>query len=263
MTLSAAAPNSLIATAAPSRAPPPAHWPVAQPWALFLDLDGTLCAYRDDPADVALTAPQRTLLRRLQQCLQGAVCVLSGRSETDLARIFGDLRIAHVGEHGAAAAAADVLFLAQLARVEAALRALSAEFPGTWVERKPSSCVLHYRREPQLAECLAARLPALDTQLDRLRRLDGICVFEFAARSSDKGSALRAQMLAAPFRGRVAVAVGDDVTDEDAFSAARALGGFGVAVGARISAQAEFHLADSAAVQRWLQQLTGGCHALD
>ena len=263
MTSSVAAQDSFIATPAPARAPPPSQWPAAQPWALFLDLDGTLCAYRDDPADVALTAAQRTLLRRLQQRLQGAVCVLSGRSEVDLARILGDLPIAHVGEHGAAGAAADVRFLAQLARVEAALRALSAEFPATWVERKPSSCVLHYRREPQLAECLAARLPALDTQLNRLRRLDGICVFEFAARGSDKGSALRAQMQAAPFRGRIAVAVGDDVTDEDAFAAARATGGFGIAVGDRVSAQAEFYLADTAAVQRWLQQLAGGSAAMD
>ncbi|MCQ4165596.1 trehalose-phosphatase [Tahibacter harae] len=257
--------SSAIARSAPSTmlAPPPSHWPAAQPWALFLDLDGTLCAYRDDPAEVALTPAQRALLRRLQQRLHGALCVLSGRSAADLARIFGDLQIAHVGEHGAAAAAADVLFLAQLARVEAALRTLSTDFPGTWVERKPSSCVLHYRRVPQLAECLAARLPGLDASLDRLRRLDGVCVFEFAARGSDKGSALRAQMQTAPFRGRVAVAVGDDVTDEDAFAAARALGGFGVAVGGRASVQAGFHLADTAAVQRWLQQLAGDSDALD
>lgn len=259
MTSSAAARNFPRA----QLAPPPSRWKAARPWALFLDLDGTLCAYRDDPAEVALTPVQRALLRQLQRRLQGALCVLSGRSETDLARIFSGLQMAYVGEHGAAAAVLDAQFLAQLAHVEAALRRLSADFPGTWVERKPGSCVLHYRRAPYLAECLVARLPEQDATLDRLRRLDGVCVFEFAARGSDKGSALRAQMRAAPFRGRVAVAVGDDVTDEDAFAAATALGGFGVAVGARPSAQAAFHLDDTAAVQCWLQQLAGDSNALE
>ena len=39
-------------------APPPP----SRDWALFLDLDGTLCGYRDIPADVALSPPQQAVL---------------------------------------------------------------------------------------------------------------------------------------------------------------------------------------------------------
>jgi trehalose 6-phosphate phosphatase len=44
--------------------------------------------------------------------------------------------------------------------------------------------------------------------------------------------------------------VGDDVTDLDGFRAARELGGYGIAVGARV--RAEYHLSDVGAVRRWL-----------
>ena len=98
--------------------------------------------------------------------------------------------------------------------------------------------------------------------LDRLRLLDGHRVFEFTTRDRNKGSALAARLQQPEFAGRKPIAVGDDVTDEDAFVVANDLGGFGVAVGARPSAAARFHLDDSHAVGRWLTQLVGGADAL-
>jgi trehalose 6-phosphate phosphatase len=46
----------------------------------------------------------------------------------------------------------------------------------------------------------------------------------------DKGHALAAFAAGAPFAGRIPVHIGDDVPDRPAFTAARGLGGFGVAV---------------------------------
>jgi trehalose 6-phosphate phosphatase len=46
----------------------------------------------------------------------------------------------------------------------------------------------------------------------------------------DKGKALRSLMDRPPFAGRKPVFIGDDVTDEDAIHAARALGGAGFQV---------------------------------
>jgi trehalose 6-phosphate phosphatase len=55
-------------------------------------------------------------------------------------------------------------------------------------------------------------------------------VWEVRPRGIDKGGAVRALMARAPFAGRLPVFVGDDVTDEDAIAAARALGGIGLKV---------------------------------
>lgn len=239
------------------RAAPPQQLPTALEWALFLDLDGTLCGYRDDPADVVLDAALGAVLARLVQRLDGAVCIVSGRSADDLDRILHALPLPRIAEHGAAGMALeDADFLAELIAVEQRLHILAAGKPGVWVERKPSSCVLHYRQAPHLADCLRGAVLPLRDGLRRLRLLDGHGVFEFAARDRDKGSALRAQMQLAPFAGRQPVVVGDDVTDEDAFVAAIEFGGFGIDVGTRASPAARFHLDDHRAVGQWLQRLS-------
>lgn len=226
---------------------------------MFLDLDGTLCDYRDDPADVALTPALRATLSLLATRLDGAVCILSGRSAADLDHILGTLKLPRIAEHGGAGAADhDRAYQVQLLAAEILLAEIAAMNPGTWVERKPSSCVLHYRQVPERAECLRATLLRLLPKFERLRLLDGVLVFEFAARDRDKGTALMGQMQLPPFAARVPVVVGDDVTDEDAFVAAIELGGFGVGVGARQSLAAKYHLDDAVAVRQWLAGLGGG-----
>ena len=54
--------------------------------------------------------------------------------------------------------------------------------------------------------------------------------WEVRPRGADKGSAVEALMLEAPFAGRQPVFIGDDVTDEDGMRAAQALGGAGLRV---------------------------------
>lgn len=225
-------------------------------WALFLDLDGTLCPLVDDPDAVALQAVQRSLLQDLSARLGGALCILSGRSSSDLDRILDGADIARVGEHGtpgdvALAPAVE----AGLRELELLMHLLAGEHEGARVERKATSCALHYRRAPHLAECLNRPVRLGVDAHPALRLIEGKHVLEVTPASHSKGSALREAMRAAPFAGRVPVAVGDDVTDEDAFVAATALGGFGIAVGPRVSRMARFHLTDTSAVDAWLRGL--------
>lgn len=235
--------------------PPP---PPADNWALFIDFDGTLCSYRDIPADVVLTPAQEALLQQLWQRLDGAVCVLSGRSGAELKRIFSGVSLKLVGDHGATRGTAhDEVFLAELDKADAALRELAAAQPGTWVERKPASCALHYRQVPDRAVCLRAAMETWPMRWSRLRLLDGHDVFEWTSAAQSKGTALATLMQQPPFHGRIPVAVGDDVTDEDAFAVARTLGGFGVAVGPRHSHSATFALSDAVAVNQWLAATAG------
>jgi trehalose 6-phosphate phosphatase len=117
---------------------------------------------------------------------------------------------------------------------------------------------LHYRRAPECeTQLIVALRLAVDT-LSHLRLLEGHCVLEVTARASNKGAALHRMMEQPAFAGRLPVAVGDDATDEDAFVAAAALGGFGVAVGPRTSIAARHALADCLAVDAWLAGLAFG-----
>lgn len=234
----------------------PRSLPDAPGWALFLDLDGTLCSFRDDPATVALDDTQHELLRVLSLRLEGALCVLSGRAEADLARALGGLPLAHRGGHGRdeGEALGDAV-AAELGAAARVLRQLAGERRGAWLEQKPMGCALHYRNAPQFAESLIVAVRLAADQWPHLRLLEGQRVLELIPARASKGAALREAMQQAPFHGRIPVAIGDDVTDEDAFVAAAALGGFGVAIGPRASAAARHRLTDPAALDAWLRGL--------
>ena len=80
----------------------------------------------------------------------------------------------------------------------------------------------------------------------------GNLVVELKTPGSSKGTALTAFMQEPPFAGAVPVMLGDDLTDEDGFRAAEALGGFGVLVGPVRETAARYGLPDVVAVLAWL-----------
>jgi trehalose 6-phosphate phosphatase len=248
-----------VATVTAALSPPPRHWRANAPWALFLDLDGTLCEFVDDPFAVTLSVAQKRLLHDLHARLQGALCVLSGRGANDLARVLGDVPVLRVGDHGRdSETALAPAVLRQLDAAEMVMRKLACDRTGVWVERKPASCALHYRQAPQCETQLIVAVRLAVDAMPGLRLLEGHRVLEVTSPAGNKGAALRRVMQSAPFADRCPVAVGDDVTDEDAFIAAAALGGFGVAVGARPSVAARHGLSDCTAVDAWLQELAYG-----
>jgi trehalose 6-phosphate phosphatase len=122
---------------------------------------------------------------------------------------------------------------------------------GARIEEKGASIALHYRHAPELesdVRALAAQIAAKH----HLRTLPGKMVIEIVAGAHTKGDAVEAFMRTPFFVGRVPVAVGDDVTDEDAFAAAARDGGFGVRVGGVSSTSAAYRLPTPDAVHEWL-----------
>jgi trehalose 6-phosphate phosphatase len=241
------------------REAPPQRLSGGAGWALFLDLDGTLCPFREDPQAVQLTAVQQGMLARLAQRLDGAMCVVSGRSNDDLDRALGQLDVDRCGEHGHQRdAQVTAVTREELREAEQAVRAVAGLFEGDgiWVESKATSCAVHYRCAPRFADCLLKMMRAVAEFYPQLRLLEGQSVIELASRHMNKGQALRRYMQRAPYRGRCPVAVGDDRTDEDAFLAATSLGGFAVSVGVRYSPSARYWLPDAFAVNDWLEQLS-------
>ena len=225
--------------------------------ALFLDLDGTLAGFEIDPADVGPDAGRTALLKRAAIALDGRLAVISGRALTEVDRIVEGAALFASGVHGlehrGVAGLAATSPHPALAGAVDDLRAFAATRPGLIVEDKGLSAAIHYRASPaegdraqDLARDIAGR-----TGLGLQR---GDCVVELRTPGADKGDAVRAFMQAAPFAGSLPIYVGDDITDEDAFLAVRALGGAGVLVGPARETAAVGRLSGVSAVLEWLDR---------
>lgn len=238
--------------------PPPRLDPAR--WALFLDLDGTLVelAARPELIEVPEGLPQ--LLRSTADRHHGALAILSGRSRADLSNHFGLHGFAAATLHGLERCDAwgKALRTADHRPLDGVRQQLSArcvDYPGMWVEDKGGAIALHYRQRPDLRMAIAELARDLVRNRTDLSLQPGDFVVEIKPGEADKGRALTAFLAERPFVGRCPVMVGDDLTDEHAFAAAEANGGFGVIVGSRRPTRARFALASPAEVIDWLRAL--------
>jgi trehalose 6-phosphate phosphatase len=238
---------------------------IAESAALFLDLDGTLAAIAPRPDDVRPVAPRSALIRALADRLDGRLAVVSGRTLDDIDRILDGAAPAAAGVHGLERRRADGSLVRarpsrDLPSVRAALEALAAAWPGVLVEDKGLGVAIHYRGAPETgpeivhAASVLAAGSGLHLQL-------GDHVAELRTAGPDKGEAVRAFMAEPPFAGAQPIFVGDDLTDEDGFAAARELGGFGVLVGRRRPTAAARRLDDVGDVLDWLREAVEGAAA--
>jgi trehalose 6-phosphate phosphatase len=225
------------------------------PLALFLDFDGTLIEIAETPDGIVVPEALGERLVALAGRLGGRLALVSGRAVPNLEEHCGPLAIALAGSHGLSrfSAARERIGPAPRPLPAAVFRALAAFAEGTGfhLETKAYGAALHYRADPSLAERGMAFAGSLAEEHGLMVKR-GKYVVEVVPPGADKGAAVRAFMGEAPFAGARPVFVGDDVTDEDGFAAARELGGFGVLVGRRSPSGAAYGLADPGAVQRWL-----------
>lgn len=224
--------------------------------ALFLDMDGVLAPLAETPDAVLPDARRTAVLRRLTERLHGRVAIISGRTIAEIDRIAESAAASASGVHGLERRRADGSM--DHAEADPAVKDAVAAFhsfarsrPGVIVEDKAVSAGLHYRQaqgEADAVEAFAERL-AGETGLTLQ---PGNLVVELKTPGTDKGTALTAFMAEAPFKGAAPVMLGDDLTDEDGFRAAAALGGFGVLVGPPRETAALYGLPDVDAVLAWL-----------
>lgn len=247
-------PDAAPAPDAPPQLPPP---PVAllRP-ALFLDMDGVLAPLAATPDAVVPDARRTAVIRDVAERLNGRVAIISGRTIAEIDRIAESAAASASGVHGLERRRAD----GSLDRAEAdpAVRDAVAAFhdfaqtrPGVIVEDKAVSAGLHYRQAQDQSGAVAVLAERLAGETG-LTLQAGHLVVELKTPGTDKGTALTAFMGEAPFAGAVPVMLGDDLTDEDGFRAAAALGGFGVLVGAPRATAARYGLPDVDAVLAWL-----------
>jgi trehalose 6-phosphate phosphatase len=237
--------------------PPPFDLPRRS--ALFLDLDGTLAPIMPRPDDVGPDPDRARLLGRLRVAFEDRVAVVSGRALADLDYILGGGVPAIAAVHGLVRRGADGVIAARephhgLEDARRILGELAHCERGLLFEDKGLSVALHYRAAPNCADAVIEAAERLSQATGLVLQL-GDMVAELRTPGADKGAAVTAFIREAPFVGATPVFIGDDLTDEDGFKAARRLGGFGVLVGEVRPTEARYHLADHTAVYRWLEDL--------
>jgi len=197
--------------------------------ALFLDYDGTLREFTQYPEDAIPDASLKKLLVDLATHPNIDLTIVSGRTKEFLQKHLGDLPLHLVAEHGYYWKTQSMpewvllnphvdtswkeLILPQL-------EATVALTPGSEVEIKHSSVVWHYRQaDPEFglwrAKGLLSELTSTTASLP-VSVHHGQKIIEVASQLVNKGVAI--ERMLSQWQFDIALAAGDDVTDESMFA---------------------------------------------
>src|ERR1700742_1126516 len=220
---------------------PRAGLPHLKEMAILLDIAGTLLDLAPTPREVWVPPGLSNTLNGLVQRSLGALALVSGRSLNDIDLIFAPERFPAVGGHGAemrlsidneAVATHAPPMDPELKRRLAAIARLS---PGILLEDKGYSLALHYRLAPHAEKAIyeAVSLIRADLPNAPIEVLPGKCVCEIKHSGFTKATGVRELMTHVPFRGRLPVFIGDDVTDETVFAIMPEFHGLSFSVGRR------------------------------
>lgn len=234
---------------------------------LFLDFDGTLAPIVESPSLASLPADAREVLARCAGTPGISVAIVSGRALADLRTRVGLENLIYAGNHGLEISGPGVDFiqpgaverLKALGELARHLRARLHHIPGVEVENKILSASVHYRR------AAAATLPDIRQAVDDAVVFDdnpfqiteGRKVLEIRPRVDwDKGMAVRWIQQASGHPDALAVYIGDDATDEDAFLAIPE--GITVSVGKARATSAQYYIENQESVPEFLLWLSTG-----
>ena len=228
-------------------------------WAWFFDIDGTLVEIASSPTSVVVHDDLPHLIAQIHSLSGGAVSLITGRAVSDVDRFFPVSELPVAGQHGREVRMSDGTFIApprvsgDLDSIRASLEDAAARHPGLLVEFKGESIALHYRKVPRLAGYAHRLMRSLrDRHAQDFTIRKGKRVVEIAHHTADKGLALGMLMESEPFKGRVPVFIGDDVTDESGFAVVNELSGVSIKVGPGPTL-ARWRLNDVATVREWLR----------
>jgi trehalose 6-phosphate synthase/phosphatase len=197
------------------------------------DFDGTLAPIVDDPDDARPVGEALESLHAIAALPDTVVAVISGRSLADLQALVGDPgRIHLIGSHGAErrqptetaagfAAGPRTLTPAETSTLDAlrtSLDGIAARHPGVRLEHKPVGVAVHLRQASDHdADAVQHEIASEISSDPAIRTMHGKKVVELSVVAVDKGSAL--ETLRAQTASTATVFIGDDVTDEHAFTA--------------------------------------------
>lgn len=204
---------------------------------LAFDYDGTLAPIVDQPDEARMRPQTCELVREVTR--RYPCVVISGRAQGDaLRRVRGLGMKETIGNHGLHPTRYSASLAATVQSWIPTVNAAISDCPGVALEDKVFSIAVHYRGAED-KESARQRILAATRSLAGLRVTGGKDVVNLVpSRSPHKGEALRSALVR--LGCEVALFVGDDETDEDAFSAAPADRLLGIRVGAATTTAASF-----------------------
>lgn len=234
--------------------------------ALFLDFDGTLVPIQKDSSRCVLSGEMKEKLKSLADSNRCYLTILSGRSLPDIKGMVGIRNICYSGNHGLVISGSDMTYvhpgvLSAKPSIDKAARMLSnevASINGAWIERKKFTVSLHFRsvrKEDVLSVKKAFYMVTSEFSGDRgLAVIKGKMVLELAPDLSwNKGST--ALWILNNLKGKyLPVYVGDDWTDETAFSALNKKG-ITIRVGKSAKTAADYYLKNQREVSEFLKRV--------
>ena len=231
---------------------------------LFLDFDGTLTPIVADPAEARLDPRVRGTLQSQAVRDDTLLAFVSGRALDDLRPRVGIERAVYAGNHGLEITGRNVAFVepSALAKRELLnqivdqLTAALRHIPGALVENKNLTASVHYRRAARHAAAITEIVQAaLAPHVSFFRLNRGKMVLEIVPLTScDKGSAVSWINAQLGMAGAPSIYIGDDRTDEDAFSHLR--GEITIQVGRNKKTSARYFVADPTEVHSFLEWLS-------
>jgi alpha,alpha-trehalase len=233
---------------------------------IFFDYDGTVTPIVSHPKDAKLSeAMKNTLIKLSNQC---TLAVISGRGLNDIKSLVGIKGIHYAGSHGYEIEGPCIKmeyegalkFVKTFDILEREITKQLENVKGALVERKKFSIALHYRNvsesEAHLVENAADEAVK---KYPKLRKSYGKKVYELQPDLQwNKGKALEwlMQKLHIQKMGSKVFYIGDDITDEDAFSAIKTYG-IGILVGAEARTTcAQYKLRDTDQTLHFLEILS-------
>ena len=228
----------------------------------FLDYDGTLTGFKDNPEKAMPDQQLYDLLDRISHQENSELVIISGRPRDTFDKWFKNKNFHLIAEHGVwlKKTAGDWEFLIHLnndwkSKIIHTLEYYVDRTPGSFVEEKNYSLAWHYRKtDPELGQMRAIELKDELSSLtvnDNLEILEGNKVIEIKARGVNKGQAARQFMMGKQYD--FITAIGDDWTDEYLFEVIPT-DGVSIKVGMD-KTQAKYHLTDYNEVRSFLASL--------
>ena len=256
------------------------HWPemearigAADHVLLACDFDGTLSPIVPRPEDAYILPACAEALRELSELPTFDVAIVSGRALADVRERVGLKSAIYSGNHGMEIQGPGLVIEDEVTErsrrvmreLRQALEPVVGQVRGAFVEDKAISLSVHYRMTPdELEQEIQERV--LEATADAVAKGDVIVVQGKKvldirpAAARDKGAALRFVMEALAKgtgdESRLAIYVGDDTTDEDAFREVNRTGGVSVLAGpAERATAAQYRVESPEDVAEFLKRL--------
>ncbi|MFC1559959.1 trehalose-phosphatase [Candidatus Margulisiibacteriota bacterium] len=207
---------------------------------LLLDFDGTLSTIVKKPEIATLSKGIKPILRSLANNKRSVILgIISGRELKNVKKKVGINNIYYAGNHGLEISGPGITFTLKEAKavrpiiknIRKELRRATGEIKGVMVEDKGFSLSLHYRLiksgDLQKVKKAFVKIMSKHVARNKIRINYGKKVFEVKPKVNwDKGKAslLLLKLIRSKKKNILPVYIGDDRTDEDAFTALKGKG---------------------------------------